>query len=127
MNRNAILVLALVFSSMGSVLAASICDNAPCEKMINASVGVEFTISFESNSMSTGFEWWTKFDPEYLSLVKASFVEGNASERMVGVPGTQAFTFAPKKAGETNAIMLSLQPWENGTIGTRKIFPIVIT
>lgn len=129
MNRNAILVLALalVFSSMGSVLAASICDNAPCEQTINASLGKEFTISFESNPMSTGFEWWTKFDPEYLSLVSESFVKGNASERMVGVPGTQVFTFAPKKAGETNAIMLSLQPWENGTIGTRKIFPIVIT
>ena len=126
MNRNAILILVLVISSIGPVLG-SICDNAPCEKTINASIGKDFTISFESNAMSTGFEWWTKFDPEYLSLINETYLSGNASLRMVGVPGKQVFTFAAKKAGETYAIMLSLQPWENGTIGTRKIFPVVIT
>lgn len=127
MNKHLILVLALAFSLTGIVFASSICDNAPCEKMINASIGKDFTISFESNPASTGFEWWTKFDPQYLSLVNESYVRGNASPGMVGVPGMEIFTFAPKVAGETDVILLSLQPWENGTIGPRKIFPVSIT
>ncbi len=126
MNKYAVLVLALALSSIGIVFASSICDNAPCEKAINTSVGKEFNISIESNPTSTGFEWWTKFDPQYLNLVNASYVRGNASPGMVGVPGREVFTFTSKKAGDTDIIMLSLQPWENGTIGTRKIFPISI-
>lgn len=127
MNKYAILSLALAFSLTGIVFAASVCDNAPCEKMVNASLGNNFTISFESVSPSTGFQWWTNFDPNYLSLVNESYVQNSAAPGMVGVPGMESFTFAPKKAGETDVTMLSLQPWENGTIGQRKIFPVTIT
>ncbi len=127
MNKYAILCLALVFSLTGIVLATSVCNNAPCEKMINASVGKNFTISFESMSPTTGFQWWVKFDPEYLNLVSESFVQNSAAPGMVGVPGMENFTFMPKKAGETDITMLALQPWENGTIGQRKIYPLTIT
>jgi predicted secreted protein len=126
MNKYVILSLALVFSLIGLVFAYSICDNAPCEKLIKASAGKEFTISFESNPGSTGFEWWTQFDPQYLSLENTSYVRGQSSSGMVGVPGTRSFTFVPKVAGDTQVIMLNLQPWENGTIGDRKIYPITI-
>jgi predicted secreted protein len=127
MNKYAILSLALVFSLIGLVFAYSICDNAPCEKMVKANVGKEFTISFESNPGSTGFEWWTQFDPQYLSLENTTYVSGQASPGMVGVPGMRSFTFVPKMAGDTQVIMLNLQPWENGTIGDRKIYPITVT
>jgi len=36
------------------------------------------------------------------------------------------FTFSARTAGDTEAIMLLLKPWENGTIAERKIFPINI-
>ncbi|MGA9099491.1 MAG: protease inhibitor I42 family protein [Methanotrichaceae archaeon] len=127
MNKYAILSLALAFSLTGLVFAASVCDTAPCEKMVNASLGKDFTISIESVSPATGFQWWTNFDPMYLSLVNESFVQNSAKPGMVGVPGMEYFTITPKKAGETDVIMLSLQPWENGTIGQRKIFPVNIT
>ena len=127
MNKYAILSLALAFSLTGIVFAASVCDNAPCEKMVNASLGNNFTISFASVSPSTGFQWWTNFDPNYLSLVNESYVQNSAAPGMVGVPGMESFTFAPKKVGETDITMLALQPWENGTIGQRKIFPVTIT
>jgi inhibitor of cysteine peptidase len=126
MNKYAILSLALIFSLTGLVFANSICDTAPCEKMIGASVGKDFTISLQSNP-STGFEWWVQFDPQYLSLENASYVSGQASPGMVGVPGMMSFIFAPKISGETHVVMLHLQPWENGTIGDRKIYPITIT
>ena len=125
MNKSTILALAIAVSSIAIVSGTNICDNAPCEPQINASLGKEFTISFESNP-STGFEWWTKFDPAYLSLTNSIFVSGNEKSGMVGVPGKETFTLNAKNAGNTDVIMLLLQPWENGTIAERKIFPINI-
>ena len=125
MNHYAILALAIAFSSVFIVSGTNICDNAPCEPQINASLGKEFTISLESNP-STGFEWWTKFDPSYLSLSNLTFIGGDKKSGMVGVPGKETFTFNTINAGDTEVIMLLLQPWVNGTVAERKIFPINI-
>ncbi|NPV61616.1 MAG: protease inhibitor I42 family protein [Methanotrichaceae archaeon] len=126
MKRYAISALALPFVMIALALGSSVCDNAPCEPMINASVGEDFIISVRSNP-STGFSWWTQFDPQYLSLVGSSFNEGSASPGMVGVPGTEVFTFRAEAAGETDVYLLLLQPWENGTIAERQIFPVTIS
>jgi predicted secreted protein len=125
MNQYAILVLAIVFSSVLIVSGTNICDNALCEPQINASVGKEFAITLESNP-STGFEWWTKFDPKYLTLLNSTSFSGNGKSGLVGVPGWEMFSFNAKSAGNTEVIMLLLRPWENGTIAARKIFPINI-
>jgi predicted secreted protein len=125
MNQSTILALAIAFLSIAIVSGTNICDNAPCEPQINASLGKEFAISLESNP-STGFEWWTKFDPNYLSLLNSTFISGNEKSGMVGVPGKQMFSFNAKSAGNTEVIMLLLRPWENGAIAERKIFPINI-
>lgn len=127
MNKYSILCIALAFTLTGTVFADSVCDTAPCEKMINVTLGKNFTINFESVSPSTGFQWWASFDPEYVSLINESYVQNEAMPGMVGVPGVESFIFTAKKAGETDITMLSLQPWENGTIGQRKIFPVTIT
>jgi predicted secreted protein len=124
MNQYVILALAIVFSSVMTV-SGNICDNAPCEPQINASVGKEFAITLESNP-STGFEWWTKFNPKYLSILDSKFISGNEKTGMVGVPGKEMFSFNPRSAGSTEIIMLLLRPWENGTVAERKIFPINI-
>jgi predicted secreted protein len=126
MNQSAILALIIVLLSVVIVSGTdNICDNSPCESQINASLGEVFAISLESNP-STGFGWWTKFDPNYLGLMSSTFVSGNELSGMVGVLGKQEFTFSAKSAGNTDVIMLLLQPWENGTIAERKIFPINI-
>ncbi len=126
MNKSLILCIVLAFSSAGTVFATSVCDNAPCEKMINSTVGNNFTITFESASPATGYQWWVSFDPEYVSLISESYVQNKAMPGMVGVPGMESFTFNSEKAGETDITMLLLQPWENGTVGQRKIFPVTI-
>jgi len=125
MNQSVILALAIVFSSVLIVSGTNICNNAPCEPQINTSPGKEFAIPLESNP-STGFEWWTKFDPSYLNLLNSKFISGNEKSGMVGVPGKEMFSFNAKNAGNTEIIMLLLQPWVNGTIAERKIFPINI-
>jgi len=126
MNRYAILALAVVLSTIASVSANGICDNAPCEAQINVSLDNEFNISLDSNPGSTGFDWWTNFDTSYLSLVNSTFARGNASSGMVGQPGKRIFTFNAIKPGNTELIMLLLRPWVNGTIAERKIFPVSI-
>jgi inhibitor of cysteine peptidase len=126
MGRCAIILLASAFFLIGAASANSICDNAPCEKVVNASLGKEFIVSVESNPRSTGFDWWTSFDPQYVNLVNATYIPGNKNTVMVGVSGREVFTFVPKSTGDTELTMLYLQPWENGTIGGRKIYPITI-
>lgn len=126
MNGYLILLLVAALSSIGLVSANSICDNAPCEKPINASLEKEFSITIGSNPGSTGFDWWTSFDTQYLSLANSTFVPGNAPSGMEGVPGKKIFTFNAKRAGNTEVIMLLLQPWVNGTIAEEKIFPVSI-
>src|SRR5512137_1029498 len=125
MNQSAILALAIVFSSVLIVSGTNTCDNAPCESQINANLDKEFNIALESNP-STGFEWWTKFDPNYLTLLNSTFISGNEKSEMLAVPGKQMFSFNARCAGNTDVIMLLLRPWENGTIAERKIFPINI-
>ncbi len=124
MKKFAYLILAVAFLSITAV-SASICDNAPCEKSINATVGENFVISLPFYS-GTGFEWWAKFDPAYLSLENSSEEAKDSGSVMVGVPQESILTFNAKMAGNTDVIMLLLQPWENSTIEMRKIFPVNI-
>jgi inhibitor of cysteine peptidase len=126
MNRLLCIVLTAALFSLAAVSASSICDNAPCENSINVSQGENFNISLESNP-STGFDWWSQFETEYLSLVDSTYIPGNQEAGMVGVPGKEVFTFNAKKAGETAVIMLYLRPWVNGTIDQEKIFPVNIS
>jgi predicted secreted protein len=124
MKRVASIILAAAFLSVVAAYA-SICDNAPCEKAINATVGENFTIPLQFHA-GTGFEWWTQFDPAFLALKESSENAKDSGSRMVGLPKEKAFTFNAKMSGKTDVIMLLLQPWENGTIAERKIFPVNI-
>jgi predicted secreted protein len=125
MKKVAYIILAVAFLSIAAA-SASICDNAPCENAINATVGENFSISLPFYS-GTGFEWWANFDPAYLSLVNSSDAVKDSSSGMVGLPREKVLTFSAKMAGNTYVTMLLLQPWENSTIGKRQIFPVNIT
>ncbi|MEI2763414.1 hypothetical protein [Methanothrix soehngenii] len=45
MKRYAISALALAISMIAMALGSSVCDNAPCEPVINATMGEEFLTS----------------------------------------------------------------------------------
>ncbi len=119
--------LAAVLVALAIASAGSVCDNAPCEDAVNVSAGENFTIELESNAGSTGYEWWTQFDTEYLSLVSSSEQSGDAKPGWVGVPGKKVFVFNAKKPGSTDIIMLLIQPWENSTVAQRLIYPVNIS
>ena len=124
MKKVAHIILAVAFLSIAAA-SANICDNAPCEKTINANGGENFAISLPFYS-GTGFEWWSNFDPAYLSLVNSSDKVKDSGSGMVGLPRERVLTFSAKMAGNTDVTVLQLQPWENGTIGKRQIFPVNI-
>ena len=125
MKKVAYIILAVAFLSIAAA-SASICDNAPCENAINATVGENFAITLPFYS-GTGFEWWSNFDPAYLNLVNSSDVVKDSGSGMVGLPRERVLTFSAKMAGNTDVTVLLLQPWENSTIGERRIFPVNIT
>jgi predicted secreted protein len=126
-DRSAVLALslAIIFSSALVACGTDICNNSPCEPQINTSPEDEFTVSLESYS-GAGFEWWTEFDPDYLSLINKTTISGNEQLGIVGGRERTMFTFSSKREGQTEIIMLLLRPWENGSIEERKIFPINI-
>ena len=126
-DRSAVLAssLAIIFMSALIACGTNICDNSPCEPQINSSLGSEFLIPLESYS-ATGFEWWTEFDPNYLSLINKTVITGNEQLGIVGGRERTMFTFSSKREGQTDIIMLLLAPWENGSIEERKIIPITI-
>ena len=124
MKKVAHIILAVAFLSIAAA-SANICDNAPCEKTINATVGENFAITLPFYS-GTGFEWWANFDPAYLNLVNSSDEGKDSGSGMVGAPREKVLTFSAKMAGNTDVTMLQLQPWENSTIGERRIFPVNI-
>ena len=111
MNQSTILLLAIAFLSIAIVSGTNICDNALCEPQINASLEEEFTLPLESNP-STGFEWWTKFDPNYLILSNSTIIGGK-----------KLFTFNTRSAGDTEVIMLLPRPLENDTIAEQQDLP----
>ena len=125
MKKVAYIILAVAFFTIAAA-SANVCDNAPCEKTINATVGENFAITLPFYS-GTGFEWWTNFDPAYLNLVNSSDVVKDSGSGMVGAPREKVLTFSAKMAGNTDVTMLLLQPWENSTTGERRIFPVNIT
>lgn len=124
MKKVAYIILAVAFLSIAAA-SASICDNAPCENAINATVGENFAITLPFYS-GTGFEWWSNFDPAYLSLVNSSDEVKDSGSGMVGLPRERVLTFSAKMAGDTYVTVLLLQPWENSTTGERQIFPVNI-
>ncbi len=77
-----------------------------------AIVGEEFLITLPANP-STGYSWEADFDENYLFLRNKDFVNSKINPEIVGAGGTEVFTFAPIKAGETTIIMNYGRPWES--------------
>jgi predicted secreted protein len=126
MNKSIFLGLTFSFLLSALVLANSINDSVLNESPMNVIVGKDFTITLESNPGSTGFDWKTNFDTNYLTLVNSTFIPRNTVLGMVGVSGMKTFTFNAKRVGSTEVNMLLLRPWENGTIARSKLFKINI-
>ncbi len=69
-------------------------------KTTTVAQGQNFAITLRTNP-STGYSWEPKFDRTALSLVDSVFVSDPNPYNLVGVPGSQVFTFQGLSKGTT--------------------------
>ncbi len=98
---------------------------SPTSDIREAVLGEDFLITMPSNP-STGYSWTADFDKNYLFLRSKDFVPDRVSPETVGAGGTEVFTFAPIKAGETIITMGYGRSWESKP-SERRIFKYNIT
>lgn len=73
----------------------------PSGQQIAVAQGQTFTIALSANP-STGYHWTPTFDAGALSLESQTFVSNATPTRLVGVGGTDLFTFQALRAGTTS-------------------------
>jgi predicted secreted protein len=76
---------------------------------ISVAQGRNFTITLRSNP-STGYSWEPQFDRTALSLVDSVFVSDPNPHNLVGVPGSQVFTFQGLAKGTTTITFNNVSP-----------------
>jgi len=81
---------------------------------INATQGKNFTITLRTNP-STGYSWEPQFDRTALSLVDSVFISDPNPHHLVGVPGSQVFTFQGPAKGTTTITFNNVSPSQTVT------------
>jgi inhibitor of cysteine peptidase len=85
--------------------AKNVTDGEP----ITAAQGQNFTITLRSNP-STGYHWEPQFDSTALSLTDSVFISDPNPNNLVGVPGSQVFTFQGLAKGTTTITFNNVSP-----------------
>lgn len=78
---------------------------------ITATQGRSFTITLRTNP-STGYHWEPQFDRTALSRVDSVFISDPNPHNLVGVPGSQVFTFQGLAKGTTTVTFNNVSPSE---------------
>jgi len=79
--------------------------------------GSSVTVALVANA-TTGYEWSYRMSDEgILEETDDHYEEDEHPEGMVGVGGTQYFTFAAAGDGEVTVTFTYAQPWEGGSTG----------
>ncbi|MBU3979022.1 protease inhibitor I42 family protein [Patescibacteria group bacterium] len=94
------------------VMPSPVVTSSPVSDIRKAVLGEDFLITLPSNP-STGYSWTADFDENYLFLRSKDFVADKVNPKTVGAGGTEVFTFAPIKAGETIITMGYGRSWES--------------
>jgi inhibitor of cysteine peptidase len=88
--------------------------NATHGEPISAVQGQNFTITLRSNP-STGYHWEPHFDRAALSLTDSVYVSDPNPHNLVGVPGSQVFTFQGLAKGTTTITFDNVSPSQSVT------------
>jgi len=91
---------------------------------ITAVQGQNFTITLRSNP-STGYHWEPQFDSTALSLTDSVFVSDPNPHNLVGVPGSQVFTFQGLAKGTTTITFNNISPAQSVT--EQVIYVVTVT
>jgi inhibitor of cysteine peptidase len=83
-----------------------------------------FSITLRTNP-STGYHWELQFDHQALSLTSSVFVSDANPRHLVGVPGSQVFTFQALAKGPTTVSFDYFSPSQNVT--ERVTYAVTVT
>ena len=86
--------------------------------------GQLFTITLRSNP-STGYHWEPQFDSTALTLTNSVFVGDPNPHKLVGVPGSQVFTFQGLEKGPTTITFNNISPSQ--TITEQTVYTVTVT
>jgi len=83
--------------------------NVTLGEPITVAEGLTFTITLRSNP-STGYSWEPQFNHTALSLISSVFISDPNPHHLVGVPGSQVFTFHGLAKGTTIVTFQNISP-----------------
>jgi predicted secreted protein len=95
---------------------------AVISKQVEVAVGSYFTVTLCSNA-TTGYKWSEAAQISAPALVQQTdhkFVSPQSDTPVVGIAGTEVWTFKALKKGTTNVVMEYGQPWAGGEKGAWK-------
>jgi inhibitor of cysteine peptidase len=86
--------------------------------------GQSFTVTLRSNP-STGYQWEPQYDSAALSLTGSVFVSDPNPNNLVGVPGSQVFTFQSLAKGTTTITFDNVSPSQ--AITEQTVYVVTVT
>lgn len=91
---------------------------------MTAAQGQNFAITLRSNP-STGYHWEPQFDSKAVTLTDSVFVSDPNPHNLVGVPGSQVFTFQGLAKGTTTITFNNVSPSQ--TITEQTVYTVTVT
>ncbi|MGZ8898072.1 MAG: protease inhibitor I42 family protein, partial [Halobacteriota archaeon] len=98
--------------------------NVTHRQPMTAAQGQNFTITLRSNP-STGYHWEPQFDSTALKLTDSVFVSDPNPHNLVGVPGSQVFTFQGLAKGTTTTTFNNVSPTQ--IITEQAVYVVTVT
>jgi inhibitor of cysteine peptidase len=86
--------------------------------------GQDFTVTRRTNP-STGYYWELRFDSKTLSLADRTFVSDPNPYNLVGVPGTETFTFRALTKGTTEVRFSNVSP--SKVVTEQAVYAVTVT
>jgi predicted secreted protein len=94
------------------------------EAPITVAQGQDFTVTRRTNP-STGYHWELRFDDKTLSLADRTFVSDPNPYNLVGVPGTETFTFRALTKGTTAITLNNVSPSQ--VVTNQTVYAVTVT
>jgi inhibitor of cysteine peptidase len=107
-----------------SMTTTTSATNETHREPVTAVQGQNFTITLRSNP-STGYHWEPQFDSTALSLTDSVFISDPNPHNLVGVPGSQIFTFQGLAKGTTTITFNNVSPAQ--IITEQTVYAVTVT
>jgi predicted secreted protein len=122
-NNNTSTVLTQTSENV-SMTTTTNATNATHGEPMTAAQGQNFAITLRSNP-STGYHWEPQFDSAALSLTDSAFMSDPNPHNLVGVPGSQVFTFQGLTKGTTTITFNNVSPAQ--IITEQTVYAVTVT